>query len=189
MQLASHEVHDLNELTLSCVNTITCMGLFLNQVKDQELKSILQNQYQLHINDYNAKVEYLNSSAATKTGITVPGITHNIQNTNQAQASAQPITPRTDAKELNDREIATAYLLTLKRSGREYAWSAMECSNPDLRHFLEDAFVMCCHHSYDVWQWMVKKGYYPLEAAPQNIQNTIGQMYKAVTHNASSSMQ
>jgi len=27
---------------------------------------------------------------------------------------------------MNDREMATAYLLTLKRAGREYAWAAME---------------------------------------------------------------
>lgn len=28
MQLAAHEVHDLHELTLSCVNSITNMALY-----------------------------------------------------------------------------------------------------------------------------------------------------------------
>lgn len=58
------------------------------------------------------------------------------------QYSFPSITPRTDLQEMNDREIATAYLLTLKRAGREYAWSAMEASNPGLRDFLKDAFTM-----------------------------------------------
>jgi Spore coat protein len=71
-------------------------------------------------------------------------------------------------------------MLTLKRAGREYAWSAMEASNPGLRAFLEDAFKMSSHHAYDVWQWMVKKGYYPLEAADQNVMHTLGQMYNVV---------
>ncbi len=31
MQLAAHELHDLNELTLSCVNSITNMALFMIQ--------------------------------------------------------------------------------------------------------------------------------------------------------------
>lgn len=81
---------------------------------------------------------------------------------------------------MDDREIATAYLLTLKRAGREYAWSAMEASNPELRTFLEDAFRMSSHHAYDVWQWMVKKGYYPLEAAPAETMGVLGSMYGIV---------
>jgi hypothetical protein len=56
MQLASHEVHDLNELTLSCVNSITNMALFINQAKDLELKSLLQKHFPYHIKDYNTKV-------------------------------------------------------------------------------------------------------------------------------------
>ncbi len=71
-------------------------------------------------------------------------------------------------------------MLTLKRAGREYAWSAMEASNPGVRAFLEDAFKMSSHHAYDVWQWMVKKGYYPLEAADQTVMHTLGQMYNVV---------
>ena len=39
---------------------------------------------------------------------------------------------------------------------------------------------MCSHHAYDVWQWMVKKGYYPLEPASQSTMNTLGQFYKEV---------
>jgi spore coat protein CotF len=81
---------------------------------------------------------------------------------------------------MDDREISTAYLLTLKRAGREYAWAAMEASDPGLREFLKDAFTMSCNHAYEVWQWMVKKGYYPLEAAPQNEINIMSSIYNEV---------
>ena len=180
MQLASHEVHDLNELTLSCVNSITNMAFFMNHAKDAELKSLLQKHFPYHIKDYNTKVEYLSRKSGSKTGLTIPEITHIIDNYTQASTNVKSVTPRTEISELDDREIATAYLLTLKRAGREYAWSAMEASNPELRLFLEDAFRMSSHHAYDVWQWMVKKGYYPLEAAPAETLGTMASMYKVV---------
>lgn len=81
---------------------------------------------------------------------------------------------------MNDIEVATAYLLTLKRAGREYAWSAMEASNPGVREFLKDAFTMSCNHAYEVWQYMVKKGYYPLEPACQTTLDTMATIYKEV---------
>ena len=180
MQMAAHELHDLNELTLSCVNSITSMALFLSMVKDQELKSLLQKHFPYHVKDYNTKVEYLSRQNGAMTGLPVPEITNILSNFTQGNINAQAVTPRTTVKELNDREIATAYLLTLKRAGREYAWSAMEASNPEIRSFLENAFQMSSHHAYDVWQWMVKKGYYPLQAAEPATAGVISSMYHVV---------
>lgn len=110
----------------------------------------------------------------------VPPLNNTLPNYTHSAVSPRPVTPRTQVTSLNDREIATAYLLTLKRAGREYAWAAMEASNPGLRSFLEDAFKMSSHHAYDVWQWMVKQGYYPLEAADPVITQTLGQFYEVV---------
>jgi spore coat protein CotF len=180
MQLASHEAHDLQELALSCVNSITNMALFINQAKDAELKSMIQRQFSAHIQDYNIKVEYLSKPDGTTMKLQVPQLSNTLPSSTQSSTSPEPVTPRTDVKELNDREIATAYLLTLKRAGREYAWAAMEASNQGIRAFLEDAFTMASHHAYEVWQWMVKKGYYALQPAPQATLDTFGEMYKPV---------
>lgn len=180
MQLAAHEAHDLNELTLSCVNSITNMALFLSQVKDPQLKSLLQKHFPYHVKDYNTKVEYLSRSQGARTGLPVPEITNIIESYTQPATNLKPVTPRTDVKQMDDREIATAYLLTLKRAGREYAWAAMEVSNPEIRTFLEDAFKMSSHHAYDIWQWMVQKGYYPLEAAPAETLGALAGMYQTV---------
>lgn len=180
MQLAANEALNLNELTLSCVNSITNMALFLNQVKDPELKSIIQGHFDYHVKDYNLKVEYLSRPDGPTSTLQVPPLNNTLPNYTQPQATEQPVTPRTQVNALNDREIATAYMLTLKRAGREYAWSAMEASNPGLRAFLEDAFKMSSHHAFDIWQWMVKKGYYPLEAAAQTTMTTLGEMYNVV---------
>ena len=125
-------------------------------------------------------MEYLSRQSGAATGLPVPEITHILGSYTQANAAVQAVTPRTDVQDLNDREIATAYLLTLKRAGREYAWSAMEASNPEIRCFLENAFQMSSHHAYDIWQWMVKKGYYPLQTAEATSAGVIASMYHVV---------
>lgn len=181
MQLAAHEVHDLHELTMSCVNSITNMAMFINVVKDQELKSMIQKHFPAHVQDYNMKVEFLSKANGPNQRLNVPPLAKSLQDyTRSPSNNFPPITPRTDIQQINDREAATAYLLTLKRAGREYAWSAMEASNPDLREFLKDAFTMSCNHAYEVWQYMVRKGYYPLEPASQNTISTLSSIYGEV---------
>lgn len=181
MLLAAHEAHDLNELTLSCVNSITNMACFINQAQDPELKSILEKHFPLHIQDYNMKVAYLSKAEGATTRLSIPDLQPILQSFTQAKAAPVPVMPRTDVQQFTDREIATAYLLTLKRAGREYAWAAMEMSHPEIRSFLEHAFCMSSHHAYDVWQWMVNKGYYPLEPAPMSTMTTLGAMYQMVS--------
>lgn len=188
MQLAEHELHDLNELILSCVNSITNMAHFIEIAQDQELKGLLQQHFAVHIQDYNIKVEYVKNPNGATTKLQVPPLNHNTDFYSQVPSSPQPVMPRTQVSKFNDREIATAYLLTLKRAGREYAWATMEATNPQIRQFLEDAFTMASHHAYDVWQWMVKRGFYPLQQAPQNITQMIGQMYDVVQQPASPMM-
>lgn len=181
MQLASHEVHDLHELIMSCVNSITNMAMFINVAQDAELKSMIQGHLPVHIQDYNMKVEYLSKDSGPTQKLNIPQLNRSLQDYTKSPTNSFPsITPRTDVQMMNDREIATGYLLTLKRAGREYAWAAMEASNPDLREFLKDAFTMSCNHAYEIWQYMVKKGYYPLEPAPQSTINTISSIYGEV---------
>ncbi|WP_223068703.1 spore coat protein [Paenibacillus caui] len=180
MQLAVHEAQDLHELAMSCVNSITNMACFINQAQDAELKGLLQKHFPLHIQDYNMKADYLGNAQGASSTLQVPNLNPILQSYTSAPAAAIPVTPRTSVQQFNDREIATAYLLTLKRSGREYAWAAMEMSNPEIRTFLEKAFQMSSHHAYDVWQWMVKKGYYPLEAATPATMASLGSLYQKV---------
>lgn len=186
MKLAAHEVHALNELTLSCVNSITNMGYMMNHVQDPEFKSILERHFPLHIRDYNMKVEFLKKGeGATKE---LPLLKENAmlsQFTNMETPPAPAVQPRTIVDNLNDREMATSYLLTLKRAGREYAWNAMEMANPEIRAFCQTAFMMSCSHAYEMWQYMVKKGYYLLEEASLSMVQNIGSMYLVVPEDAS----
>lgn len=142
---------------------------------------MIDTHFPAHVQDYNMKVEYVKNAAGANQKLNIPNLNVVLKDFTKSPVNELPsITPGTSLQKLNDREIATAYLLTLKRAGREYAWSAMEASNPEIRQFLKDAFTMSCNHAYDVWQWMVKKGYYPLSPAPENEINVIASIYNEV---------
>jgi len=184
MKLAAHELHDLHELTMSCVNSITSMAYMLQHVQDPEFKSILERHFPFHVRDYNMKVEFLNQTEGAKMELPLFKEQGRLSDyTTSPVNQYPPVQPRTEVQNMNDREMATNYLLTLKRAGREYAYSAMEAANPELRSFLQTAFMMSCSHAYDMWQYMVQKGYYPLEPADESMIRKIGSSYQVVPEN------
>lgn len=181
MKLAAHELNILSELSMSCVNSITNMAYMLKHVQDPQLKSILERHFPLHIRDYNMKVEFLHQTSGSDKELPLLKEVGQLTDYTQSNFSQYPpVQPRTMIDNFDDREMATSYLLTLKRAGREYAWMAMEAANPELRAFLQTAFMMSCSHAYDVWQYMVSKGYYPLEAAQADTIGKVGGMYQVV---------
>jgi spore coat protein CotF len=180
MPLSAHEAFELNELLLSCTNSIQCMALYIHQAQDPELREMIQRHYSVHVQDYNMKVEYARqiisrdqlNVPSMPTGMDIPGPMNNYP----------PIQPEVRLDQLDNRSIASSYLLTLKRAGREYAWSAFECSTPQLRLFLEDAFRMCSHQAYEVWLYMARKGWYPISMASPQTLSAMGQIYQEVPY-------
>lgn len=181
MQLAGHEAYHLHELVLGSANMVTTLSYFVKHVQDAELKSIMARQYRLHIQDYNLKVEYMQNPEGPRAEVPVPPLNPVLESfTESPVAHYTPYVPRADIQQFSDREIATSYLLALKRSGRETSWAALETANPSLRCLLEDGFVMNSHHAYEIWEWMVKHGYYPLQPASSDILNTVEDMYSSL---------
>lgn len=182
MKLASHELHELSELIAGCYNTISCMASFINQAQDPELKGLLQKHFPLHVQDYNLKVEFVQSQTTPDITKFQPAkINPVLESYTQAPVSEfPPATPRTEVQQHTDREIATAYLINQKSSAKNYGNASVECANPDLRTFLENAFLNSNHHAYDIWQYMTKKGYYPLMAAPDQAIQTVASIYQPV---------
>lgn len=184
MKLTICELSYLNELITSCVNTITCMSLFKNQVCDEELKSLLDSHFPIHVEDYNKKVEFVKNVETASGNLNVPELNTNIFNDNvNSTKPAEPITVNTNVTKLTDREIALSYFLTLKRAGKEYAISSMETTNPNLRQFLKDAYTMSCNHSYEVYEWMAKNNFYPLIVATGEQTGTIANIYNTIPLN------
>ncbi|KEK24266.1 spore coat protein [Bacillus gaemokensis] len=182
MQLATHELRDLSELIIGCYNTINTMSTYIQQAQDAELKQMLQKHFPLHVQDYNLKVEFIQSESTPDISKFQPSKLKPVL-VSYIEAPSQkylPVTPSMTAQAPSDRAIATGYLLNQKSSAFNYAGSLLECGNPDLRTFLENAFLNSSRHAYDIWQYMVKKGYYQLSPAPHSEIQAIGSMYQPV---------
>ncbi len=182
MKLTICELSYLNELITSCVNTITCMSLFKNQVTNEELKSLLSTHFPIHIEDYNKKVEFVKNADTASGKLNVPELNTSIfSSDSDTSKTAEPITVNTNVTTLTDREIALSYFLTLKRAGKEYAIASMEATNPTLRQFLKDAYTMSCNHSYEVYEWMAKNNYYPIILATGEQTGNIASIYNPIS--------
>ena len=189
MKLSAHELYELNELTMSCVNSITHMGYMVKHIQDPELLEIVNRHFPMHIRDYNMKVEFLNQAKGATKELPLIKDEQRIPAFPTEYPTAPPVQPRTLVDNFNDREMATSYLLTLKRAGREYAWTAMEIGNPEIRSFCQTAFMMSCSHAYDIWKYMVQKGYYPAEMASDAQINKIASMYLLVPETVNNQQQ
>lgn len=182
MKLTICELSYLNELITSCVNTITCMSLFKNQVTDPELKSLLCTHFPVHVEDYNKKVEFVKDVNTASGKLNVPQINSSIFTQNVEETKpAETITVNTNVTKLTDREIALSYFLTLKRAGKEYAIASMEATNLTLREFLKDAYTMSCNHSYEVYEWMGKNNYYPMVITTAEQTGSIASIYHPIS--------
>jgi spore coat protein CotF len=122
MRLAQHELEELKELTMSCMNTITNMAYFLRHAQDPELKKMLESHLASHVQDYNIKVEFISKPEGAQENLQYEDIRTSYKEFSQPPTrTISNMTPRTSVTDFNDKEIAGAYLLTLKRAGREYA--------------------------------------------------------------------
>lgn len=176
MTLRTHEAYELNHLLMGCVNTINSMGMFLTQVKDQELKNLLQQQLDAHIQDYNIKVQWAQNGSSNEK-LNVPAIPQKTAGTPKPPSA---VTPNPQGAPFDDRGIATAYLLGLKANGKEYASASFEADDIQLREFLMDAFTMCNRHAFEIAGWMRKNGYYPGEQASASYLKDLSQTYAPV---------
>ncbi|MCF8563966.1 spore coat protein [Alicyclobacillus tolerans] len=177
MALTGHEAFELNELLLSCTNSIQSMGFFIHSAKDPELKAMIQKHMAAHVQDYNMKIEFASKGSAQQK-LAVPMMPAKMLS--NANTISQAVTPNPQATAFDDRAIAVSYLLTLKRAGREYAWATFEANEPQLRSFLEDAFTMCSRHAFEVSQWLEQRGHYPVENAPIGYLQKLTQTYQPV---------
>ncbi|MGX5592394.1 spore coat protein [Bacillus cereus] len=182
MQLATHELRDLSELIAGCYNTINTMSTYIQQAQDPELKQLLQQHFPLHVQDYNLKVEFVQSLSEPNIEKFQPSKLTPVLSSylRTPVEELPPVTPDVSGAPPNDRAIATGYLLNQKSAALNYAGSVLECANPNLRTFLENAFLNSGRHAYDLWQYMVKKGYYPLSTAPESEVQTLATIYQPV---------
>ncbi|EEM90025.1 MULTISPECIES: spore coat protein [Bacillus cereus group] len=123
------------------------VGEYTGEVRDGELKELLQHHLPYMLQAYNEQVNFQEGENVQH--ITCEPIAFHFHEMEK----------ETDSKYTGDMYIATCYISHLKRLALKFAQVAVEVANPEFRSFLENCFLKMNRYAYSVWQYVVKKEY------------------------------
>lgn len=172
--LGAHEVMELHEVLTHAVDGINQFQLYRPHVNDQQLGLILDKQLQFMNQEYNTMVQTLNNQGMAM------GAPYRSPKTVQPKYglnNPQPQSPNTSPNQLDDRDISSGMLGSLKSSAILKTIAALECADPNLRRMIQQGSTNCSEMAYEVWQYMNQKGYYQVPTMKQMTTNTITQSY------------
>ncbi len=161
-----HEVFDVHEVLSGSVAGLNQYTLLRPHVKDQELLTMLDRQFQFMQEEYNITVECF----STGLDPSKPTQKYMMQEDNDfvfGLTPTQPKKPIQSAAELTD-EIISGYMLGVHKSGASLkAMSALETTNPVVRRVLADSVPNCIEMAYEVSIYQNKHHYYQVPQLAQ----------------------
>lgn len=183
MKFGTHEAMEVHEVLSENTCMIDHYTMYLNQCQDPELRKILERQQRYMIDTYNTMINVMQGQGIDVSrapritmGSTTRTAAENQPNFGIQQAS--PVMPNTEAKTLSDRAISMGALVFHKCGSIRSTSAALECANPNLRNLLASAARSCMEMSYEIFQYMNNKGWYPVPAMPESIMNQMQQTYQ-----------
>ena len=184
MKFGTHEAMEMHEVLNESACMIDHYALYLNQCQDQELRRILERQQHHMIDSYNTKVSVMQGQGIDVSRVpraTMGLGTAGMTTENRPEYGIQqgtPLTPRPESKTLSDRAISMGALVFHKCSAVRSTSAALECANPHLRNLLATSARSCMEMSYELFQYMNHKGWYPVPVMPAHVMNQMQQAYQ-----------
>ncbi|QBP42841.1 MULTISPECIES: spore coat protein [Paenisporosarcina] len=159
MNHGGHELFDVQELLSGAVAGLNQCVLLRPHIQDQELLTMLDNQFQFMQEEYNIIVDCF------KTGQDPfkPTQSYKMSQNNDFIYGIKPTQPKKpiqSANELTD-EIISGFLLGVhKTSASLKAMVALETTNPVVRRVIADSVPNCIEMAYEVSIYQNKHQYY-----------------------------
>ncbi|MFS0907562.1 spore coat protein [Priestia aryabhattai] len=172
MNHGGHEVFDIHEVLSGAIDTLNSYTLLRQYVKDQELKDILDRQYQFIQQEYNTTVECFKTGQDPST----PTQSYKMQQGNDfvyGMKPSQPKKPLQSVSEITDECISGHMLGAVKSAASMKTMSALETTNPVVRRVLADSVPNCIEMAYEISLYQNKHHYYQV---PQLAQQDMQQM-------------
>lgn len=161
-QSFNHGGHELMDMHETIGEIIACLNqsiLLRPLVKDQELLSILDRQYNFTLGMYNTIVESHNTGHDPS----VPTGRYQMETGNNFTYGlnpSQPKKPMQNANEVND-EIISGFLLGVQKGiAKCMTAAATETTNPVVRRVVADSIPNCIEMAYETSIYQNKHGYY-----------------------------
>lgn len=165
---------------------------YINHCQDPSLRQILENQQRHLVDEYNHELSVMQAHGLDTTSVpriqsdmsanqggamsAMPGMQGNaniqfgIQQTGQNQPQAQ-----VRSRAINDRTIAQGALLFHKCIAGRATTAALESAEPHLRNLLSNSARTRMDMAYEIFNYMVQRGFYQTPEVPRNFINHMQQ--------------
>lgn len=186
MKFGAHEVMDTHEVLAEKMNMMNHLGFYASQVKNPQLKSMIQRHQQEGIRSYNEVVALTRGtgmSANPRMNPTMSSTGMQGQSVQYGINNPQTVTPHPDAV-LSDNEIASAMLIAHKNSAKNCTTAALECTDINLRRALTNSAVSCVNQAYEVFLFMNEQGQYPVPTFEHGTAQTYLNTYQPAPESA-----
>jgi spore coat protein CotF len=167
-----HEIMDVSEVLTGTIDILNSYMMIRSQIKDQELRDILDRQYSFIADEYNITLDCFKSGQNPSK----PTQSYKMNQPNDfvyGLTSAQPRKPAQSLTEINDASISCLMLSQVKSSATMKTMAALETTNPVVRRVLADSIPNCIEMAYELSIYQNKHHYYQV---PQFAQGDVQQM-------------
>jgi spore coat protein CotF len=168
--LGSHEMMQLHEVLTDSIDGINQFQLYRPHVKDQQLRTILDNQITFMAQEYNNVVQTLNNQGK---GQAIPYRGIKIVSPSYGLKNPTPNAPNVSPDEMDDRDVSSGMLGCHKSSASLRTMASLECSDPTIRRMLQQGSINCSEQAFEVWNYMNQKGFYQVPTMKQMTTNTM----------------
>jgi spore coat protein CotF len=157
--LGAHELMELHEVLTDTIDGINQFHLYAPHCQDKDLQTILQNQINFMMNEYNSMLTTMTNKTGTMNHMSTYRSPGQVNPTYGIQGGT-PEKPNQSMNQMNDRDVASGMLGCAKSSATMRMRAALECSDPELRSMIVQGAKNCADQAYEVWNYMNQKGYY-----------------------------
>jgi spore coat protein CotF len=161
-----HEMFDVSEMLSGTISTLNLFTLCKQHIQDQELRQILDRQYQFICQEYNACVQAFQTGQDPAMATQTYNMTQDNDWTYGMKAG-QPQKPAASVNELNDQAISSLILGMVKSNASLRGMATLEVSNPVLRRVLADSMPNWIEMAYEISIWQNKHHYYQVPQLAQ----------------------
>ncbi|TDL30894.1 spore coat protein [Jeotgalibacillus sp. S-D1] len=185
-----HEIFDAREVLSLAVGVLDQYTMFREQIKDQQLKGILDRQFEFLKEEYNVTLETFTTGKKPSHSM----VSYNMAMENDTVyglTPMPPVKPVQSANEINDQGIS-GYMLGLVKSGASLkAMTALEMTNPVLRRVVADSVPNWIEMAYELFLYQNKHHYYQVpQLSQQDMQQLLNSYSPASgTPNSNNMMQ
>ncbi len=155
-----HELLDMHEALSNTIGVLDQFVIYRSLVKDNELLTILNRQYQFILTHYNLTVESYTSGNKPSQDTTMYTMPETVNQITYGITPSQPKKPIQSVDEIKDEQISGFMLGALKTNASLLTMVAAEVNNPVVRRVVAAQVENYTEMAYEVFLYQNKHRYY-----------------------------